>query len=115
MQLKLDELTATAAKLSDRARFLTKTAEPRRAEHTTIREELFHIRHTTDKYTDSDKASPTCAWTQIVYKIKKLTRTSRGSAVLMGWQGEAIHPDTGTGLCDVDGQQRLSTFPETLN
>eukprot|EP00903_Cladosiphon_okamuranus_P017882 g16455.t1 len=55
--LKLDELTATAAKLSDRARFLTKTAEPLRAEHTTIREELFHIRHTTDKYTDSDKVN----------------------------------------------------------
>ena len=56
-QLKLDELTANAAKLSDRARFLTKTAEPLRAEHTTIREELYHIRHTTDKYTDSDKVS----------------------------------------------------------
>eukprot|EP00752_Nemacystus_decipiens_P012503 g11074.t1 len=55
--LKLDELIANAAKLSERARFLQMTAEPLRTEHTTIREELFHIRHTTDKYTDSDKVN----------------------------------------------------------
>lgn len=56
-QLKLDEVTANAAKLSDRARMLAKATEPLRAEHLTLREELFHIRHTKDKYTDSDKAS----------------------------------------------------------
>ncbi|CAM9101386.1 unnamed protein product [Hapterophycus canaliculatus] len=54
--LKLDELTEKAVQLSDRMRYLAKSAEPLRAEHRTIREELFHIRHTTDKYTDSDKA-----------------------------------------------------------
>ncbi|CAM9339293.1 unnamed protein product [Scytosiphon promiscuus] len=54
--LKLNELTETAAKLSNRMKYLARTAEPLRAEHTTLREELFHIRHTTDKYTDTDKA-----------------------------------------------------------
>ncbi|CAM9288359.1 unnamed protein product [Ectocarpus sp. 13 AM-2016] len=55
--LKLDELTHNAAKLSERQRFVATAVKPLRAEHVTIREELFHIRHTTDKYTDSDKVN----------------------------------------------------------
>ncbi|CAM9318828.1 unnamed protein product [Ectocarpus sp. 8 AP-2014] len=55
--LKLAELTQNAAKLSERQRFVATAVEPLRAEHVTIREELFHIRHTTDKYTDSDKVN----------------------------------------------------------
>ncbi|CAB1113691.1 unnamed protein product [Ectocarpus sp. CCAP 1310/34] len=56
-KLKLDELTHNAAKLSERQRFVATAVKPLRAEHVAIREELFHIRHTTDKYTDSDKVN----------------------------------------------------------
>lgn len=56
-QLKLDELSANAAMLSGRLRYLAGKATPLRAEQITFREELFHIRHTKDKYTDSDKVS----------------------------------------------------------
>lgn len=56
-QAKLDELTEIADTLSDRMRVVAEATEPLREEHRVLREELFHIRHTTDKYTDSDKAS----------------------------------------------------------
>ncbi|CAM9152255.1 unnamed protein product, partial [Laminaria digitata] len=54
--LKLDELSESAEKVSKRLRHVSQAVGPLRAEHTTLREELFHIRHTKNKYTDSDKA-----------------------------------------------------------
>lgn len=56
-QLKLDELSANAAMLSGRLQYFASKVTPLRAEQITFREELFHIRHTKDKYTDSDKVS----------------------------------------------------------
>lgn len=56
-KLKLDELSENADKISKRLHHVSQAVGPLRAEHTTLREELFHIRHTKNKYTDSDKAS----------------------------------------------------------
>lgn len=57
LKLKLDELSATAEKVSKRLSHVSQAVGPLQAEHTTLREELFHIRHTKNKYTDSDKVS----------------------------------------------------------
>lgn len=56
-QLKLDELSENAVKISDRIRRVADGAPLLRAEAITLKEEIFHIRNTKDKYTDSNKAS----------------------------------------------------------
>lgn len=54
-QDKLDELTEVGAKVSDRLRHVLLATGPIKTEAVALREELFHIKNTKDKYTDSDK------------------------------------------------------------
>lgn len=54
-QAKLDDLLTARDKLSQDLRRLRLATVPLKAENATLKEELYHIKHTTDRYTDTDK------------------------------------------------------------
>lgn len=58
-QHKLDELSAVAGKLAERLKKVKSSAGPIKSEKAALREELYHIKNTKDKYTDSDKVRRT--------------------------------------------------------